>query len=292
LRSRGDGVAVSDAGRRADFRSQISAARATRRPLLAFNAVDLASLAGILDAARRTGRPVIVQWSARTVALYTAHSISAAFRAVLQDRDVNAYLHLDHCADEGILAAALAAGFDGIMADGSHRSFEDNLAWTHGWAARAHDEGAVIEGELGAIHGAEDGFAGAERNAAPDAESYLTFARESGVDLLGADIGTAHGVYAREPIIDFGLLEALANREAPGFVVHGCSGLSESVLGKLVAARAVKLNYSTDLKAAWAGAVAAAVNGTPTEPVAGLRSARDAIAAMAMERWRRCGAPS
>ncbi len=199
-------------------------------------------------------------------------------------------MHLDHCSDDQILAAALDAGFDGVMADGSHLSFEQNVSWTREWAVRAHALGAAIEGELGSIKGVEEGHTGGDGSGTPTPETYMTFARETAVDLLGAEIGTAHGIYTQDPAIRFDLLEALADREAPGFVVHGGSGLPQPVVRRLIAHRVAKLNYSTDLKIAWAGGIKPSIVGAGVpEPVTALRAARSAVAEMALERWRHCG---
>ena len=56
-----------------------------------------------------------------------------------------------------------------------------------------------------------------------------------------------------------------------------------------MAERAVKFNYSTDLKVAWAAGVGPSIRAAvPPEPVAALRDARTAVARMAMDRWLLC----
>ena len=42
------------------------------------------------------------------------------------------------------------------MIDGSHHSFEDNIALTKKVVEYAHDKGVVVEGELGQLAGIED----------------------------------------------------------------------------------------------------------------------------------------
>lgn len=271
------------------FRSIVRAARRNASPLPAFNIVDASSLQGVIRAAGAVNVPVIAQFSARTVQFYGARVVRDLVSGTAVD--VECFLHLDHCSDDAVLGAAMDAGFDGVMADGSHLPFEDNVRWTRGWAERGHARDVLVEGELGVIVGAEEGMAGGEGGETPDVESYLEFARQTGVDLLGADIGTAHGHYDAPPDIRYELLEGLAPRDAPGFVVHGGSGLSAETLQRLAGLRAVKFNFSTALKEAWVRGVSKGLSNESRagEPLAVLASARAAVAAMAEETLRLFG---
>lgn len=47
-------------------------------------------------------------------------------------------------------------GFDSIMADGSHLSFEENIAYTKYLSLLAHSKNLIIEAELGRLSGTED----------------------------------------------------------------------------------------------------------------------------------------
>ena len=65
-------------------------------------------------------------------------------------------VHLDHCRDPEEIDACLALGYSSVMIDGSHLSFEENVALTRSVVERAHAAGAWVEAELGALSGDED----------------------------------------------------------------------------------------------------------------------------------------
>jgi ketose-bisphosphate aldolase len=252
-------------------------ARQTRTPLLAFNVVDLSSMQGVIDATAAAGGSVIIQVSARTVGEYGAGVLVACHRALRAASGIASYLHLDHCDNEDIIAQAVATGFDGIMVDGSHRPFDENVALTRKWAEAGHRAGLVVEGEIGPILGSEDGFENRTEGRA-DAGTYARFADLTGVDLLGSPIGTAHGLYAEPPALDFPFVTQVRDC-APGFVVHGGSGLDETTLRRLAECGVAKINFSTELKIAWSEAVrgAVALQAVP-EPLRALQDARRKVA--------------
>lgn len=272
------------------FAEAVRSARASNVPLLGFNFVDLASAEGILDAAARSRRPVILQASARTVEFYGARTLRGALSAVAANRAVPAFLHLDHCSRDDLLAEALEAGFDGVMADGSHLPRDENVRWTTDWARRAHERGAVAEGEVTAIRGTgtEEGQSGGYARTTTSHSAFREFAQATGVDLLGADVGTAHGLYVEEPVIDYAFV-ARVRDAAAGFVVHGGSGLPSRALGRLAAAGVAKINFSTEVKLAWAGPMARLEADREPEPVGALRRAREAVAALAETKWAAVG---
>ncbi len=52
------------------------------------------------------------------------------------------------------------------------------------------------------------------------------FAEATGIDSLAVAIGTAHGMYARAPALDFSRLENIRQWVNLPLVLHGASGLS------------------------------------------------------------------
>ena len=52
--------------------------------------------------------------------------------------------------------ACIDGGFTSVMIDGIHYSFEENIALTKKVVDYAHDQGVVVEGELGRLAGVED----------------------------------------------------------------------------------------------------------------------------------------
>ena len=47
-------------------------------------------------------------------------------------------------------------GFDSVMVDGSHLSFDENVAYTKFISSLAHSKDMLVEAELGRLSGTED----------------------------------------------------------------------------------------------------------------------------------------
>ncbi|MBR7095962.1 MAG: class II fructose-bisphosphate aldolase, partial [Clostridia bacterium] len=105
---------------------------------------------------------------------------------------------LDHGADFEICKSCIDGGFTSVMIDGSHHSFEDNIALTKKVVDYAHAHGVVVEGELGVLAGVEDEVS-AECSSYTRPEEVEEFVTRTGVDSLAISIGTSHGAYKFTP---------------------------------------------------------------------------------------------
>ena len=123
------------------------------------------------------------------------------------------------------------------MIDGSHASFEENIALTKKVVEYAHDKGVVVEGELGKLAGIED-----EVNVSAEDASYTKpseveeFVSRTGVDSLAIAIGTSHGAFkfTGEARLRFDILEEIT-KIMPGYpiVLHGASSIDEELVAKI-----------------------------------------------------------
>ena len=119
------------------------------------------------------------------------------------------------------------------MIDGSHHSFEDNIALTKRVVEYAHDKGVVVEGELGKLAGIEDDVKVADADAAyTQPDEVEEFVSRTGVDSLAIAIGTSHGAFkfkpGQKPQLRFDILDEISKR-IPNFpiVLHGASSVSQ-----------------------------------------------------------------
>lgn len=71
-------------------------------------------------------------------------------------------IHLDHITDENHLYMAMNMKtldnkplLDSVMVDGSEYSLEENILWTSKMAKIAHENGIIVEAELGRLAGEE-----------------------------------------------------------------------------------------------------------------------------------------
>ena len=80
--------------------------------------------------------------------------------AVEMLRTVNPHLkfalHLDHGDTFELCKSCIESGFSSVMIDGSHHTYEDNVALTKKVVEYAHQYDVTVEGELGVLAGIED----------------------------------------------------------------------------------------------------------------------------------------
>ncbi len=208
----------------------------------AFNINNMEIIQAIAEAAGETKSPVILQVSAGARKYAKQAYLLALAKAAIEDSGIDLALHLDHGADFEICKACIDGGFTSVMIDGSHHSFEDNIAVTKKVVEYAHANGVVVEGELGVLAGVEDDVV-AEHSSYTRPEEVEEFVGRTGVDSLAISIGTSHGAYKFTPAqctrneegilipppLRFDILEGVAER-LPGFpiVLHGASSVSQA----------------------------------------------------------------
>ena len=122
----------------------------------AFNINTMEIVQAITEAAAEAKSPVILQVSAGARKYAKHEYLMALAKAAIADSGVDLALHLDHGADFDICKACIDGGFTSVMIDGSHHTFEDNIAVTKKVVEYAHAHGVVVEGELGRLAGVED----------------------------------------------------------------------------------------------------------------------------------------
>ena len=215
----------------------------------AFNINNMEIIQAITEAAQEKNSPVILQVSAGA-RKYAKHAyLMALARAAVEDTGVDMALHLDHGADFEICKSCIDGGFTSVMIDGSHHSFEDNIAVTKKVVEYAHAHGVVVEGELGRLAGVEDDVkVSAADSSYTRPEEVEEFVTRTGVDSLAIAIGTSHGAYKFTPEqctrnkdgvlvpppLRFDILEEV-EKILPGFpiVLHGASSVAQAAVAEI-----------------------------------------------------------
>ena len=258
----------------------------------AFNVNNMEIVQGITEAAKLENAPVILQVS-KGARAYANHTyLVKLVEAAIKETDLPIVLHLDHGPDFETCKACIDGGFSSVMIDGSHLSFEENIALTRKVVEYAHDRGVTVEGELGRLAGVEDDVqVSAEDSSYTRPEEVEEFATRTGCDSLAIAIGTSHGAYKFTaaqctrneegilvpPPLRFDILEEVSKR-LPGFpiVLHGASsvpqnfvkiinenggrlpdavGIPESQLRKAASMAVCKINIDSDLRLAFTAMV-------------------------------------
>lgn len=232
----------------------------------AFNTNNMEIVQAIVEAAEEERAPVILQASQGALKYAGIHYITAMVQAAVASSTVPVVLHLDHGTSFEQTMLCLKHGFTSVMFDGSKYSLEENIALTRRVAEVAHAMGASIEGELGKIGGTEDDITVAERDALfTDPAEARQFVEEAQVDALAVAIGTAHGPYKGEPVLDFARLTEINERIDTPLVLHGASGVPESSIRKAVELGIQKINIDTELRQAFTRGVQQVIQAKPGE---------------------------
>ncbi|MBN1929285.1 MAG: class II fructose-bisphosphate aldolase, partial [Chlorobiaceae bacterium] len=127
----------------------------------AYNFNNLEQLQAIIMACVETASPVILQVSkgARSYANQTLlrHLAAGAVEYAAElGCQIPIVLHLDHGDSFELCKDCIETGFSSVMIDGSHLSYEENVALTRKVVEYAHQHDVTVEGELGVLAGIED----------------------------------------------------------------------------------------------------------------------------------------
>lgn len=221
----------------------------------AFNVNNLEQTRAIMEAARETDSPVIMQASAGARkyagAPFLRHMILAAIE---EFPEIPVVMHQDHGTSPAICQRSIQLGFSSVMMDGSLEadgktpsSYEYNVDVTRQTVEMAHACGVSVEGELGCLGSLETGQAGEEDGVGAegtlshdqmltDPEEAADFVKKTNVDALAIACGTSHGAYkfTRPPtgdILAIDRIKAIHQRiPSTHLVMHGSSSVPQEWL--------------------------------------------------------------
>ena len=174
--------------------------------------------------------------------------------------DVPMLVHLDHATTAADVEWALNHGIPSIMADGSQGSPDENVEFTARVASLARQHRAAIEAEIGRLSGSEDGLSIPEyESRLTDPQTAVDFVQQTGVDALAVCIGNVHGHYHGEPKLDFERLETIQKLVSVPLVLHGASGLSDTLVHRSIDCGVRKFNVNTEVREAYLAALHASM---------------------------------
>jgi fructose-bisphosphate aldolase, class II len=291
----------------------------------AFNVNNMEQIQAVMEAARNTRSPVIIQAS-RGAREYTndrflIHLMRAASEVY---PEVPVALHQDHGNSPETCFSAIEQGFTSVMMDGSlladgktPSDFEYNVEVTRAVVERAHALGVTVEGELGTLGGIEDGHGSGETHLT-DPDQAVEFVERTGIDALAVAIGTSHGAYKftsppTGEVLAMNLIQEIHEKlPTTHLVMHGSSSVPKSLVdtinefgGEIRPTWGVpveeiqlgirhgvrKINVDTDARLAMTGAIRRVLAEKPEEfdPRKYLTPARDAMRAVYEERMAQFG---
>ncbi|NLK59593.1 MAG: class II fructose-1,6-bisphosphate aldolase [Treponema sp.] len=285
----------------------------------AYNFNNLEQLQAIIQACVETKSPVILQVSSGARKYANSNLLRNMARGAVEyahelGYDIPVVLHLDHGDSFELCKDCIESGFSSVMIDGSHLSYDENVALTKKVCEYAHQYDVTVEGELGVLAGVEDDVSSeVSHYTMPD--EVEDFVKKTGVDSLAISIGTSHGrtKFTPEqctknadgvlipPPLRFDILEEIEKR-IPGFpiVLHGSSsvpieyvkmieqyggslpnsvGIPEEQLRKAAKSAVCKINIDSDGRLAMTAAIRKVLSEKPEEfdPRKYLGPARDEL---------------
>ena len=217
----------------------------------AFNVYNLEGIQAVVAAAESERSPAMLQLHPASLE-HGGGPLVAACIAAARDASVPMSAHLDHSSSADQILAALDAGISSVMGDGSHLEYEQNVDFTQEISRIVHRRNGIVESELGRLSGTEDDLTVPENLAKlTDPERAADFVTRTETDALAVCIGNVHGRYHTEPRLDFKRLEAIRNAVSVPLVLHGASGLPESMVRRSIELGVCKLNVNTEVREAY-----------------------------------------
>lgn len=221
----------------------------------AFNVNNLEQIRAIMEAAKATDSPVIVQASSGARKYAGPAFIRQLMVAASEEwPDIPICMHQDHGASPAVCQRSIQLGFTSVMMDGSLKEdmktpapYEYNVETTQRAVEMAHACGVSVEGELGCLGSLETNRAADEDGSGAvghlsheqlltDPDEAARFVKATQVDALAIAIGTSHGAYkfSRPPTGDILAIDRIKAIHAripdTHLVMHGSSSVPQDWL--------------------------------------------------------------
>lgn len=256
----------------------------------AFNVENMEMVKAVLAAAEELKSPVMLQTTPSTVKYGTLATFRAIIAAEAAKVSIPAALHLDHGSSFELAAQAMMAGYTSVMIDGSKLPLEENIKLTKRVVEMAVASGIPVEAELGKVGGKEDDLE-AEADTNTDPLEAERFVRETGIQSLAVAIGTAHGFYKGEPVLDKERLSEIQKAVSVPLVLHGASGIPEADVKDCIQRGICKVNFATELRTAYTDKVKEVFNEKPDtfDPKVYGRAGMEGVKQLVTAKLKVCG---
>lgn len=238
----------------------LSKAREGQYAVGAFNAFDHPTVEAIISAAEEKSVPVIVQvgdWLDPTAPESKSKTVKEAtnlwrfIRNRAEAATVPVCIHLDHCKSFEGCMRAIHFGASSVMIDASSLPLEENIAITKKVVEAAHSSNISVEAEIGHVAFEGDGVG----DIFTTVDEAVRFYQKTQVDILAVAIGTVHGLYKKEPNLQYDRISELKAAIPAPLVMHGGSGLSVEQYKESITRGISKINIATNLHLAGGNAI-------------------------------------
>lgn len=229
----------------------------------AFNTVNMEVTGAIIEAAKETRSPVIIQITEKTLDYAGGRAIFHLIKNIAEfyAPEIPVGIHLDHGKSFEIIQGAMEIGFTSVMYDGSRKDYADNLEMTKKIAEFCHEKGATIQAELGNVP-----YIGEVEMADPEWERYMTdpdqaedFVKQTKIDALAVAIGNAHGFFKERSEPDYKRLEMINERVNIPLILHGASDWENGRVQEVIKRGVACFNVDTSIRLSFVNSLMKAV---------------------------------
>ena len=217
----------------------------------AFNVSDVETAEQILEVAVNKKSPVIIQVWGGVFRAIRPETLVPSLRRIAEGALVPVSLHLDHGSSFDEVRKGIDYGFSSVMIDASFEPFAENVQITSEVVDYAHRYGVDVEAELGLIGSETSSGENVYRSGFTVPGDAKKFVEETDVDALAVAIGSSHGLYKKEPKLDFSRIAQIKNQTQIPLVLHGGSGIPIQALQLAIKTGINKINIATDINIAF-----------------------------------------
>ena len=260
-----------------------------------FEAWNLESLQGVLDAAEQSRSPIIIGFNGEFLSSPTRIAVeplaiyAAIGRAAAETTPVPCALIFNECSNDDWVRQAIHAGFNLVMPVMPGIVLEECTRRVEKLALIAHEHGVAIEGEIDELPCGSTGVT-VSHGKPTDPKLAAEFVKKTSVDLLAVSVDNVHIRIEGEGGLNLELLEKIRERVAVPLVLHGGTGITREALEAAISLGVAKVNYGTYIKQRYLEAVTVALSNKQSNPhellglggehdvmVAGRAAVRDAV---------------
>ncbi|TAH72116.1 MAG: ketose-bisphosphate aldolase [Anaerolineaceae bacterium] len=210
----------------------------------AFSVGNMEMIMGAIRAAEEVNSPLIIQIAQARLPYSPLHMIGPMMISAAEKARVPVAVHFDHGLDVDVIGQALDLGFTSVMIDASHLPIDQNIEEVGKVKELADRYGASVEAEVGQLGVDESGIE-TLGNFYSDPYEVKKLYEKTNVDAIALSIGNAHGLYKKEPKLNFQLLNETKKLVSLPLVLHGGSGISQEDFRKAISLGIRKVNIAT-----------------------------------------------
>ena len=229
-----------------NMKKELEKAKINKKAIPQFNINNLEWTKYILEECQNQNYPVILGVSEGAIKYMGGYStIVNMVKGLIEDLKITipVSIHLDHGSSIESCTKAIKAGFTSVMIDSSKKPIEENIKDTKEVIKKAHPN-ILVESEIGPI--------GTTKNEKlyTNLEDCVKISK-SNIDLLAPAIGNKHGIYDGQVKLDLQLLKNIKEKTNLPLVLHGASGIKDSLIKECIKNGITKINFNTELQQAW-----------------------------------------